>query len=354
MAWTRISLEDLRNRIVNDLSNRLGLNTPVLKTSVVYIFGTVYAAAVYTQHLFLEWVQNQFFAKTCDDSELDRLGAEVGLYRKAARYATCDCTFTGPIDTIISTGTRFKAASTGYTYYTVDDYTIAPATSVVAVSDIPGAAYTIDPTDTFTLISPIPSVDNDLATCTVRAVGADLETSDAFRGRISQRKEETPQGGAYGDYIKWASSISPVTDVYPFGQYPDANNVTVVVANYTNTPPVILDVSEIQAYLDSERPVTASVIVESVEALDTALWITINSTSQDLKDAIQKNIEELFYLTPPLTTITIEELGYAIQNVPFVFTSSLTGVFSAGNLESIVLGYKSVAVLDTITWNEVV
>lgn len=278
MAWNKPTLSELIARVESDFSTKFFGTAANLRRSVLKVLSRVWAGLVYLLHLYLDWIYNQCFIHLADDDQLDRHGQEIGVFRKPAAFANGPVVFTGTAGTLIPQGTLVQTPAR-VEYQTTADVTIqANGTAAATITAILAGASGNQTTGTaFELVSPLLGVDTTVTASGAISEGADRESADDYRARLLYRKRNPPQGGADADYVAWATSVSPVTDCWVFPQYPEANSVSLRVANYNATPPT-LSASEVQDVVDyvtdrTRRPVTADVRVKSV----TPSYITIKA-----------------------------------------------------------------------------
>lgn len=182
-------------------------------------------------------VYNSFFVLKSSGANLDDLGAELNVYRKAATYAYVELQIDGYVDpdspTVIPEGTQF-ATPDGQTFATQADVTITQqatykddgGNSQPLVDDdgnalgrqIVQAAAMETGTDSNvmpnTVVNPINSIDGFYAVTNLAAAagGTDAETDDALRQRILANRQSTENSTVNG--IQTAiKNLTGVTDV---------------------------------------------------------------------------------------------------------------------------------------------
>ena len=102
------------------------------------------------------------------------------------------------------------------------------------------------------------------------AGGTDPETDDELRARVLLRIRKPPMGGDADDYVFWAMQVPGVTRAWCSPQEMGPGSVTLrfmmddlrATANPTTSGfPLAADVAAVQAYVNTQRPVTADVFV---------------------------------------------------------------------------------------------
>ena len=355
MAWTRPTLSELISRVESDLSTKFFGTAATLRRSVLKVLARVWAGVVYLLHLYLSWIYDQAFAHLADGDQLDRHGQEIGVFRKPAIFANGLVVFSGTTGTVIPQGTLIQTVVDRVEYQTTQDVTLASGTATVSVTAIvAGSAGNQESGVSLELVSPIVGVDTVTASGAI-SEGAEIEGDEEYRARILFKKRNPPQGGADADYIIWATSVSPVTDCWVFAQYPEANSVTLRVANYNTSPP-ILSASEVQDVVDyvtdrSRKPVTADVRVASVQASAIVVRAQIRPFNTTTMAAADTELRDLFSARAksqgepgtPGTSIARSQVQNAISSATGVTGAIITEILQDG-----------VAVTDiTLTINQV-
>ena len=297
MAWTRPTLSELISRVESDLSTKFFGTAATLRRSVLKVLARVWAGVVYPLHLYLSWIYDQAFAHLAVGDQLDRHGQEIGVFRKPATFANGLVLFTGTSGTVIPQGTLIQTVSGRVEYQTTQDVTLAGIAFVSVTAIVAGSTGNQESGALLELVSPIVGVDTARTFGTI-SEGVEIEGDEEYRARILYKKRNPPQGGADADYVIWATSVSPVTDCWVFPQYPEANSVTLRVANYNATPPV-LSPSEVQDVVDyvtdrARKPVTADVRVASVQVSAIVVRAQIRPSNTTTMAAADTELRDLF------------------------------------------------------------
>jgi uncharacterized phage protein gp47/JayE len=302
----------------------------------------VWAGVVYLLHLYLSWIYDQAFAHLADDDQLDRHGQEIGVFRKPATFANGLVTFAGTTGTVIPQGTLLQTVVGRVEYQTTQDVALVSGIATVSVTAIvAGSAGNQESGVSLELVSPIVGVDT-VTTSDVISEGAEIEDDESYRERILYKKRNPPQGGADADYVLWATSVSPVTDCWVYPQYPEANSVTLRVANYNASPP-ILSPSEVQDVVDyvtdrSRKPVTADVRVASVQMSPIVVRAQIRPYSTATMAAADTELRDLFSARgkdtgepgTPGTTLARSQVQNAISSATGVTGAVITEILQDG------------------------
>lgn len=299
MAWNRPTLGEIIARAEGDLSTKFLGSAAPLRRGVLKVLARVWAGAIYLQHLYLAWIYAQGFAHLADDDQLDRHGQEIGVYRKAPTYAFGVLSVTGTPAADIPQGTLYQTPD-GVEYQTTADATVgAGGTVSVTVTAVEAGQQGNQIAGTvLSLVTPVPGITATAPASAGLSGGSDLEGPDDYRARILFRKRNPPQGGADADYVIWATSVPPVTDAWVYPNFPEANSVSLRVANFNASPPTLSsdEVAGVLAYLTDRRrkPVTADVRVASVVPSSVIVSAQLRPLTAATQAAATVELESLF------------------------------------------------------------
>lgn len=352
MAWNAPTLSDLIARTENDFSVKFFGTAAPLRRGVLKTLARVWAAAVYLLHLFLSWIYDQAFAHLASGDQLDRHGQEVGIFRKPATYAFGPATFVGVDGTVIPQGSLLQLQDgESVDYQTTAAATITGGVAVVEITAMePGAAGDLDALSDLELVSPISGV-TSVSTVEGISGGADQEEDEPYRARILFKKQNPPQGGAKADYLIWATSVAPVTDAWVFPNFPEANSVTIRVANYDADPPILTpsEVAEVLEYVtdDARRPVTADVRVASVTPSEIVVEAQIRPLTAQTQAAALVELEDLFRREGvPASSVLRSQIQNAIAGATGMTGAVVVNVYQDGaSVQDVILTLNQVATL---------
>jgi len=360
MAWNAPTLSDLISRVENDFSVKFFGTAAPLRRGVLKTLARVWAGAVYLLHLFLSWIYDQAFAHLANGDQLDRHGQEVGIYRKPATFAAGVVIFTGTNGTTIPQGTLLQSTEdTPVEYQTTEVGTISAGSATVQVTAMdPGAAGNLDASSALELVSPISGV-SSVYTPEGISEGVEKEEDEPYRARILFKKRNPPQGGARADYVIWATSVSPVTEAWVFPNFPEANSVTIRVANYDADPPVLSasEVADVLEYVtdDTRRPVTADVQVASVTPSAIIVEAQIRPLTAQSQAAALVELRDLFQREGiPAATILRSQVQNAIAGATGMTGAAVTLINQDGSaVQDIALTFNQVATLQGATFTAI-
>lgn len=263
-----------------------------------YVYSKVWAGMQWELYQYLSWISRQKFATTADGDQLDAHGAQFNLSRNAAQSASGTVSLTGTASYSVPSGTLLER-SDGVQFEIVSDTVFnasGSATATVRAVEVGTDGNTVGSASLTTV------EDANITAATVGTDGlgggAEIEDDESYRARILLRMRYPPHGGAAHDYVFWALSISGVTRVWvdsnPYG--PGTVGVWFMTDNSTTDGiPSATSVSEVTAYIESQRPVTANVSVAAPTAA--TIDVTINGIgvpSLDTQALIENELKDVF------------------------------------------------------------
>lgn len=344
--FDRPTLQVLADRIRGDILTLMNADD-VLRRSDAEIYARVEALAMHTLYGYVDWIKDQLFADTCDESMLDRHATFWKVPRKVAAAATGNVTFSTAIGAVIPSGTPVRALD-GVEYETSASATAVSASTVVAVEAVSaGAAGNRASGQNLLLVQPIDGVQTT-AVCGDLSGGADVEVLSAWRARILAAMRQPPAGGTENDYVQWALEVPGVTRAWC---YPLELGLGTVVVRFVRDDDDSLipdsgEVAAVQAYIDALRPVTAAVTVVAPVAEAVNFTIAATPNTAEVKAAIRAELEDLLLReAEPGGTLLLSHIREAISLAEGETDSVLT-VPSA----DVTKATGKIATMGTITW----
>ncbi|WP_350649535.1 baseplate J/gp47 family protein [Pseudomonas sp. HY13-MNA-CIBAN-0226] len=264
MPFARPTLTELIERVITDISSRVtGVDSAVLRRSLLGIIGQSEAGAVHLLYGFLDWIAKQSIIDTAEKEYLERWAAIWKITRKTAGFAGGQAAFLGTIGSTILDGTIVQRQD-GIQYKVLGDGVFGASPLAVPVLALEaGEAGNFDAGLPIFLLSPIAGVQSTGSSATKIEGGVDTESDQRLLARLLARIQQPPHGGADFDYVMWALEVSGVTRAWVYPRQMGAGTVTVlfVCDDLPDIIPTPAKVAEVQAYINARRPVTAEVFV---------------------------------------------------------------------------------------------
>lgn len=323
MPFKRPTLKELDAGIAADIEGRLEGADARLRRAVLTVLARVFAGALHGLYGFLDWTSRQVFPDTAEKLHLDRWAALWGVARKPAWPAAGDVSFTGTNGTIIPAGTELQR-SDGQLYTTDIAAVVAGGTATVAVTaSEAGVGGNAVAASKLSFVSPVAGIESSVTIgAGGLALGSDEEKDDALLLRLLLRIQQPPHGGAKHDYYAWAlDSKAHGKAVTRAWVYPEEYGIGTVAVrfmmddDYVDGIPFAADVTAVQAYIDTVRPVTAAVSVLApvpqplnfeIAGLDPLTPQVQATVEAELKDLIRRESE-------PGGTLLISHIREAIS-----------------------------------------
>lgn len=297
MSFDRPELTTIRQRVSADIERHSG-ESASQRGDTYYPLSQAVAGVAHGLHGHLQYNVDQIFDETADDENLLRRAAEVNVLRIQASRATGTATITGTEAAIIPAETLLQTDAQQL-YRVTEQATIAAGTATLQLKSVEvGTEQNQDSGTTLRLVNSVLDVDTT-ATVIEISGGADIETIDRVRERLSDRRKNPAMGGAKHDYVAWAKAAHvDVTRAWVYENTPYIGSVTVhFVTDYLATLiPTQAHVDAVQAYTDTVRPagmrgfIAASLTAKPLDIVFTKL-VPNNAATQaaiiaELKDLI--------------------------------------------------------------------
>ena len=265
MPWATPPLKQVRRMTRDYVLSQLGAKA-MIPNSVLRIMSDAMSGLTYLTLLYLDWLAKQLMPDTAEQEWLDRHGviwltnADGSKGRKVATYASGTVLFAGgplldiPVGTLLTGGSslQYQTTTEGTTGSDGTGTATAVALTAGSVGNLPDGtamniSIAISGIDTATL-------QGDMSG------GFDTETDDQLRERVLFRIQNPPMGGDIADYVLWALACPGVTRAWA-AQEIGPGTITVRFLMDDTYPdnyglPQPADVTFVQNYIDSKRPVT--------------------------------------------------------------------------------------------------
>ena len=280
-----------------EFESRLPGVLALARNSVVGVLNRVLAGALSSLYQYADYLAAQWWPDRAAVEFLAEHGARWGVPQIPAAQATGGVTFTGTNGTLIPLGTVVQLAD-GTQYATTSGGVIGGGVANLTVQALlPGQAGNAELGTSLALVTPIAGVDSFASVLDALTGGADVEDAEAWRARILARIRKPPQGGALDDYLAWAYSIAGVTRAWVYANELGAGTVVVRFVRDDDVGGMIPDVdavAAVQAYLNTVRPVTATVTVLAPVATPQNFTIAITPDTAAIRAAVQAELADLY------------------------------------------------------------
>ncbi|MCG3177411.1 MAG: hypothetical protein MOGMAGMI_02385 [Candidatus Omnitrophica bacterium] len=317
MPFSRPDLATLINRAEADIETRLPGADARLRRSNLNVLARVHSGAAHGLYGYLEWIARQVIIDTADGDMLERHASIWGVARKAASPGVGNVTVTGTNGAIVPADSTL-ARSDGAQYTTDVEATISGGTATIAVTAVEGGqAGNASAASSLSFDTPIAGVS---ATATVAVGGltggADIEADEDLRARLLARIQQPPHGGASYDYVAWALEVPGVTRAWVYPAELGLGTVTVRFVRDDDASPIpdAGEVTAVQDYIDSVRPVTADVTVVAPIAVPLNFTIDLTPDTAAIRAAVEAELRDLLLReAEPGATILLSHIREAVS-----------------------------------------
>lgn len=334
---------DILGRLPTDIDTREGSFVNDMVSAVAYEIWKLYQS--------LDAVIPIAFVDETSGEYIDKRCAEYGITRKAGTKATVTLTIAGTDGTVIEAGKIFMT-SDGLQFETDEDVTITNGTAIVTATAAEiGENYNVDAgTITKQLISQsgITSVNNDEPA----AGGTDPETDEALVKRLYDFLQNPATSGNVAHYRKWALEVDGVGGAKVFPLWNGAGTVKVLIVGDDKEPVDSAIVAKCAAHIEENRPIGATVTVESAEGLKINVSATVvldsSTTIEEVKKKFEAALDEyLKSIAFEKYTLVYNRIAYMLLDINGVVDYTLLTVNNG--TENITIADNQVPVLGTIT-----
>jgi uncharacterized phage protein gp47/JayE len=348
MPFNRPTLAEIFARVKVDIEDGLGVVGALLRRAVATVLGKALSGAAHLLYGNQLWISRQVFPDTADDDNLRRWASIWNIQQVPAAFATGTVTATGSNGIVIPSGT-ILTRSDGKEYATTADATISSGTATVSVqASVAEEAGNADVATVLTFQSPIVGINSTTAVVSLSG-GADIETIDALRARLLARISEPPLGGVAADYEAWGKQVSGVTRVWVKPLYNGAGTVGIFFVRDNESPifPDTGEVSAVQTYIDTKRPIPAIVNVYAPTGDTMNFNISLTPATTEVKAAVTSELQDLILREgQPGGTILLSHIQESISTAAGETDHVLNS--PTGNFVSTA---GKIPVFGTITWS---
>jgi uncharacterized phage protein gp47/JayE len=356
MPFGRPTLTQLRSSAIQDIttSGVPGL-AGLLRNAVLRVMAWPMSGLAYSVYGYIDWCFRQSIPFTATDEYLAAWAGLIGVYQKGPKAATGSATFYGtPGSTafVLPSGAALtRQDGTPYTT-TADGASGADGTVTVPIVAAVLGALTNDAGGTpINIDDPIPGINSGGVMAGPATGGTDQETADEFRSRMLFGYRNPPQGGASGDYVRWALEVPGVTRAWVGAPYPGPGSVVVFpMLDDANAPtggfPVgsngvatgerrgttaTGDQLTIANYLFTPQPVTALVTVAAPVPFPIDVTLaTLNPNTETMRAAITAALDDLMLsVAAPGGVIYPSDIYGAILAAPGIISCAVASPVAA-------------------------
>ncbi|MGE5627837.1 MAG: baseplate J/gp47 family protein [Solirubrobacterales bacterium] len=309
------------------------------------------------QSLMLDEAVKMVFAQLAVENGysdyIDLRCAEQGLSRKTATTATGTIKVTGIAGYTLPAGALVSTVL-GLTYKTDAALTLVDTTGYVNITaNESGSGYNAAIGDICKMpvaYEGITSITNEEAIVN----GYDIETDEELYNRYLTKIQKSATSGNAKEYEDWALSITGCGAAKAHPLWNGNGTVKVVVANSNKAAADSTLVNAIAAYIETVRPIGATVTIASVVEVAINISMTLQYdtayTLDDVKTNIQNAVKDYLYsVALNTTTISYNKILAIIMDADGV--NDISNLLINSGTSSITINDGQVAVIGTVTCN---
>lgn len=295
------------------------------------------------------------FVDETSGAYIDKAAAAYGITRKPGTPASVDVTFTGTANAVVPAGTMCVTAD-GLGFLTDEELTLGEDGSgtVSATSDDVGAVYNVPAQAIVTTQESVAGV-SGVTNAAAAVGGTDPETDAALFARLDAYRKTPPTSGNDRHYHQWALEVNGIGAASVIRCWDGPGTVKVIVADMELRPVEEDKVDEVAAYIETQRPVTAEVTVESAEGVGVQVEVTVETDGTVSKSNTEQALTDR--LAEYLGTLAFQTGAEIVYNRVLAIVMGLDGVTDCsgltvnGGTANVPLDADEVPLLGTVTVN---
>lgn len=305
-------------------------------------------------YIELDNVLEKVFAQTSYGEWLDKRAAEFGIYRKPGTKATGQVEFQGTDGTIIPTETLVQTDG-GLQYKTLEEVIISNGIATANIEAIEvGIKYNVPAGAINQLPIQITGVTSVTNSSSITG-GTDEESDEDLLNRLFLKVQTPATSGNKNHYKLWALEVQGVGDAKVFPIHAGPGTVKVVIIDSNKQPASQQLIDDVFSHIEENRPIGATVTVESATGLNIDISVTIVRDTNYTIETVTQKIENA--ITDYLKQIAFKEIYVSYAKIGSLILSS-EGVLDYSNLtvnggtSNISIADEQVAILGQVIISE--
>lgn len=342
--------ESIKQRVLSNISTSVDKREGSIINDIISPLCLELAKA----YVNFEEILNVAFLENNSFDMLDMKVREYGISRKEGTYATGQLIITGTQGTILTNGTLFLCGNLVFTM--LNNISLSPTDNICyIVANEVGTQYNILAGSTFVLAESVIGIDS--ITCNTNLTGGtDLETDTELLERFYSYIQKQGTSGNKNDYYNWTMEIDGVGEckVYDTNDLNQSGTVKVIVCDGDRRAASQTLLDKVLTTLDSNRPVGATVIVESVVeipiTISAKLTLKDGYVLEEVANVIENSIlSYLFDIAFNSNVVSYAKIGNTILETEGI--SDYEDYKLNGGIVNIILSDTNIPVIGTITFS---
>lgn len=254
------------------------------------VLGSVAYEIDKTEETKINTLLDRAFATTAKGEDLDRVGADNEVIRKEAQAAKVTVTITGTKGIIITSGLQIGYADLIFTSLESKQIPESGSVDIEFQCDTPGTIGNIPAGVQFDFVSQVYGLTSAIAKDAGHD-GFDKEDDESYRERILAKIRSEASSGNAAHYKQWAEEITGVSKALIKPLAYGNGTVGVRIATPDNQTPSEELLTQVKNHIDEEKPIGATVTVESVDYVDINIVANLNIDSSSSKEAVKTQFD---------------------------------------------------------------
>ena len=281
---------------------------------------------------------------------LDLEGAKYGITRKPGTRARCAMTLTGTAGATVPAGTVF--VTPGGLEFALTEAVVLTGSGDAGTAEAAevGGAYNVEAGELSQMAATLPGLSS--WTNGPAAGGTDPESDGALYERIHAYLSRPATSGNAYHYEQWALEVAGVGAARVFPLWNGAGTVKVVLVDGGMEPASAEIVAAVQAHIEAERPIGATVTVAAAAPLsiNVTAAVTLDGSAplSQVKTEFEAALDTyLMELAFSASTLRYNQVAYLLLSIQGV--SDFTALTINGGTGNVSIGDEQVPVKGTVT-----
>lgn len=339
------------DNIKNFILENYNLNLAKMEGSFLNDIASASALNHANFYVVLENILNTAFIKDSFGENLDKRVAEFGVVRKKGERSAGFVTIRGKDGVVINHDVIFSYA--GRNFFVVEDtheiIITDGAATVFIEAENTGEEYNLDQNVLFNFN--IEGIDR-VSEFTLVKRGTNDESDDELKRRFFYLQRHKGTSGNVDDYINWALEVDGVKNVKVLPLWNGNGTVKVIVMTDNNRNVSEDVVSSAQEYIDSKKPIGASVTVVTPTVVEINISATVeyskNADKEYIKDSMRKISDR--YLIDATEEVTYTKLMGILSSIDGVI--DFKDFMVNKGIRNIKLGKEQIGSIGSIVFSE--
>lgn len=268
--------EEIMNKMFSAISN----NYDKSEGSIIYDAVVGVAIALEDGYIEMDSMIDNLFAETATSEYLEKITAELGVFRKPATKATTYIEATGTEGTVIPIGARFFV-DTIY-FVSIESKSVSGGKASLLVECEQEGSVGNVPAHTIVNFEPISGI-NAVTNPNAVTNGSDEEPDEELRERYFERVQTPATSGNPQDYINWCKEVVGVGDAKVIPLWNGNGTVKCVVINSNKRAVDQTTLNAVVTNIDDNKPIGPTVTVISASELPINISVDVDlNTGYDL------------------------------------------------------------------------